>query len=301
LRERAISRGWQLETSGNADWSKGSFIGTSDQHNEVHLYSPFIRNRWRIFADEWFDNGNFARGNVTRQRSALGIRYGYERQSIWGEVAGDTGTAGSTIAGSVGADIGFADHWTLRGEADSDNLSEVQLIAALGSVRARGVNLNLGWHANELRAGTVGLQRLLFTDGNQRLILSGEWNEQIHRSPHLDVNLSPQVWASFNSMNENRVYFNPKEEFSAGPQVAIDWITWRRYERSFHQQLTAYVAPQWQQNYGAGPAGSMSYVQAWKLSDRFGLNCGVAWNSQPYDGSNESYTALKYGITFGSQ
>jgi biofilm PGA synthesis protein PgaA len=301
LRDRAIERGWQFRVQGDSAWSSGSYIGTSDQHNEAHLYSPFLRNRWQIFGHGVFDNGDFTQGKATRVRSGAGITYNYERQSVWGEVAADTGTAGTKVAGSIGGDFAFGDHWLLRTKADSDNVEDIPLIATLGGVRARGADLNLGWHASELRAANIGAQRLLFTDGNQRLAITGRWDEHVRTSPRLGVSVAPSLWASTNSKDTNRLYFNPKSDFSLGPQVTFDWLTWRRYERSLNQEIGAYAAPYWQHGYGTGTAGSASYTIRWKPIKRFGFFCGVKWNSQPYDGSNESYTALNYGLILGSQ
>lgn len=301
LAQRSIIRGWQLEVAGDAAWSSGVFLATTDQHNEAHLYTPLLRNRWRLFAHGWADHGSFVQGDVTRYRSGGGISYNYARQSVWGEVAEDTGTGGDTLAGSLGVNFNLGDHWSVSAVGDSDNLADVQLIAGLNRVRARGVNASLGWRASELRSATLGMQRLLFSDGNQRLVLSGVWNERVHTSPHLSVTLSPQAWASFNSRDAGRIYFNPRSNASLGPQVAVDWLTWRRYDRSLRQELTLYAASSWQQNYDYGAAGSASYLQRWKLGRRVGLYYGVLWNTQPYDGHNEHYTALQYGLTVGSQ
>jgi biofilm PGA synthesis protein PgaA len=301
LRDRAIERGWQLQVAGVAEWSSGVYIGTSDQHTEAHLYSPFIDNRWRVYGHELFDDGNFTEGYATRSRSSLGISYDYRRQSLWGEIAGDTGSAGTQIAGSLGVDFNLGDHWNLRAEGDSDNMADVPLIAVLAKVHARGANVNLGWRASELSAANVGLQRLLFTDGNQRTAFTGVWEQRVGTSPRLDVNIDPNLWTSRNSMNEDRLYFNPQRDFSLGPRVTLDWLTWRRFDRSVHQEITAYGAPYWQSGFGTGPTGAAGYTLRWKLGNRLGLYCGGTWNSQPYDGSNESYTALRYGLTLGSQ
>jgi poly-beta-1,6 N-acetyl-D-glucosamine export porin PgaA len=301
LHDRAIERGWQLHVAGNAAWSSGSYIGTSDQHNEARLSSPFLRNRWQVFGHGVFDNGEFARGNATRARSGAGISFSYERQWLWGEVAADTGTAGTSVAGDFGAEFGLSDHWRLRTEADSDNIEDVPLIAALGGVHARSVDLNVGWRGSELRAGNIGTQLLLFTDGNQRFSATGHWDERVRVSHRFGINIAPSLGISTNSKDQNRLYFNPQSDLSFGPQVTFDWVTWRRYERNLHQEIGMYAAPYWQHGYGTGTAGSASYTMRWKLSNRLGFFCAAKWNSQPYNGSNESYTALNYGLTLGSQ
>jgi hypothetical protein len=43
------------------------------------------------------------------------------------------------------------------------------------------------------------------------------------------------------------------------------------------------------------------YGQRWKLRSGLEWRCGLTWNGQPYDGTNEYRTALNTGITWGSQ
>jgi biofilm PGA synthesis protein PgaA len=299
LHARALERGWQLDTESISEWSSGSYLGSGDQHTEGHLYTPLIDNRWRVFAHELRDSGSFTEGDAARTRAGMGATYNYDRQLIWGEVAADTGTNGTHAAGNLGGSLNLGDRWTLRAEGDSDSFSDVQLKAVLAGVRARSVDLKLGWRTSELGAAHIGLQRALFSDGNQRAALTGAWDQRVWTSPRLQVNLSPEEWASSNSLNENRLYFNPSHDFSLGPRVTCQWLTWRRYDRSFHQELSAYTAPYWQQNHGTGGAFAASYAQHWKLGEGLALQAAVTWNTQPYDGKNETYTTLNLGLTWG--
>jgi biofilm PGA synthesis protein PgaA len=299
LRDRAIERGWQLDLESTLEWSSGTFLGSSDQHTEAHLYTPLIDNRWSVFAHELRDSGSFTAGDAARTRAGLGAAYNYDRQLVWGEIAADTGTYGTHAAGDIGAKLSFGDRWTFRAEGDS--VADVQLISVLAKIHARSVDLNLGWRGSELGAANIGLQRVLFSDGNQRAAISAAWDQRVWTSPRLQVNVSPEEWASSNSLDENRLYFNPKHDFSLGPRATFHWLTWRRYDRSFRQELSAYAAPYWQQNQGTGGAIAVSYAQHWKLGESLGFLWGITWNSQPYDGSNEPYTALNFGLTWGHQ
>jgi biofilm PGA synthesis protein PgaA len=301
LHARALERGWQLDTESISEWSSGSYIGSGDQHTEGHLYTPLIDNRWRVFAHEIRDSGSFTEGDAARTRAGLGATYNYNRQLIWGEVAADTGTNGTHAVGNLGGSLNLGDRWTLRAEGDSDSFTDVQLKAVLAKVHARSVDLKLGWRASELAAAHIGLQRVLFNDGNQRAALTGAWDHRVWTSPRLQVNLSPEEWASSNSLDENRLYFNPRHDFSLGPRATFQWLTWRRYDRSFHQELSVYSAPYWQQTHGTGGALAVSYTQHWKLGPGLGLQGAVTWNTQPYDGNNETYTTLSLGLTWGDQ
>jgi biofilm PGA synthesis protein PgaA len=299
LRDRAAERGWQLDLESVHEWSSGAFLGSSDQHTEAHLYTPLIDNRWSVFAHELRDTGSFSAGDAVRTRGGLGAVYNYNRQLVWGEIAADTGTYGTHAAGNAGAKLSLGDRWTFRAEGDSDSIADVQLISVLAKIHARSVDLNLGWRGSELGEGNVGLQRVLFSDGNQRAAISGDWKQRVWTSPRMQITVNGEEWASSNSRDEDRLYFNPRHDFSLGPRATFHWLTWRHYDRSFRQEFSLYTAPYWQQNYGAGGAFAVTYTQHWQLGQSLALLWGVTWNTQPYDGKNEPYTALNAGLTWG--
>ena len=161
--------------------------------------------------------------------------------------------------------------------------------------------MDLQWRASELRSAHGGLQRVLFSDGNQRAAISGAWSERLRATPHWQTSISADEWESTNSLNENRPYFNPSRDFALGPRATLDWLTWHRYDRSIHQKAEIYVAPYWQQHYGTASSVSINYGALLKTHQGLEWRWGLTWNTQPYDGMNETSTALNAGITWGSQ
>jgi biofilm PGA synthesis protein PgaA len=298
LRDRAIARGWQGEVHGGFERSSGKFIGTNET-SEAHLYSPLLDNRWRMYLHGWGDHGQFHAGETWRSRGALGMSFDYARQQLWAEAGADQNPAGAKLGVAAGADFSFGDHWTLGLTGDTDDLSQVQMIASLNDIHARSGNARLQWRASDLAEVGAGYGRQLFTDGNQRTIVSGTWDQRAWTTPHFQMILSPQVWTSWNSRDETRIYYNPKHDLSAGAAGTLRWVTWRRYERNFTQQLTVFGAPYWQQNYGTGYAVNSTYQQDWAFTRRFGAFGKVTWNSQPYDGKNEPYTDVTFGLSWG--
>lgn len=296
LSSEHIERGWQFDAETVFGWGSGVEVGSDDQHSEAHLDSPLLDNRWRIYLHELGDSGTFVIGSAERTREGAGVHYDYDRQEAWAEFAHDTGT--NRNAGNIGTKLSLGDFWTLRAEADSDSF-DVPVRALTGKVHGRSVDMNLGWRGSELVDADAGLQRVLFSDGNQRTAISGAWNERVWTTPRLQATVSAEEWTSSNSLNENRPYFNPQKDFSLGPRGALDWLTWRRYDRSFHQEVDFYVAPYWQQNYGTGASVAVHYAQRWKMRPGLDWHVGVTWNSQPYDGSSEHATSLESGITWG--
>ena len=298
LEGRAIDHGWKVDETSAFEWSSGRFIGTT-QHSEGHLYSPFADNRWRLYMHGVGDTGSFEQGTTWRSRTSLGVSYDYDRQTAWAEIVRDTGSAGVVAAGSLGAEFSLGDHWTFRAEGDTDNVTDVQLIAEIDGVHARSVDLSASWRQSELRSVDIGLQRLLFSDGNQRAAVTGSWKQRIWTSPRVQMNIETQQWTSTNSEDENRIYFNPAHDFSLGPKASVHWLTWRHYDRSLSQDFTFYAAPYWQKNYGVGGSFVATYGQQWDIRRELGVFSSITWNSQPYDGSNEPYTDLTFGVKWG--
>jgi biofilm PGA synthesis protein PgaA len=298
LRDVNIERGWQADADTTIGWGNGIDVGTDDQHSEAHLYTPLYHNRWRAYGHELSDSGNFGTADAERTRGAIGVRYDYSRRQAWAEFGRDSGT--DRFAGVLGANLNLGDFFTLHAEADSDSF-DVPIRALTGNVHGRSLDSSLAWRASELRSASAGLARVLFSDGNQRAVVSGAWDQRVWTSPRWQTTISAEESSSTNSLNENRPYFNPKADFSLGPHVSIDWLTRRRYDRAFHQEADVYAAPYWQENYGVGRAVSVHYGQRWKLRSGLEWRCGLTWNGQPYDGTNEYRTALNTGITWGSQ
>ncbi|MGB6134361.1 MAG: poly-beta-1,6 N-acetyl-D-glucosamine export porin PgaA [Acidobacteriaceae bacterium] len=298
LKGLRIERGWGFDSDAVFAWGSGIEVGSSSQHSEAHLYSPLFNNRWRGFAHELSDSGNFGATSAERTRTSVGVSYDYDRQSATAEIGYDAGT--HRTAANLAAALALNDYWSFHLEADTDSF-EVPVRALTGNVHGRSVDADLEWRASELESAHGGLQRVLFSDGNQRAAISGAWTRRVETTPHWQTTISAQEWESGNSLNENRPYFNPSRDFGFGPSATVDWHTWHRYDRSFHQKVNLYVAPYWQANYGTGPSVSAEYDALLKTRQGLEWRLGVTWNTQPYDGMNETSTALNAGITWGSQ
>ncbi|MGB6725997.1 MAG: poly-beta-1,6 N-acetyl-D-glucosamine export porin PgaA [Terracidiphilus sp.] len=298
LKEVHIERGWGIDSDAIFAWGSGIQVGSSSQHSEAHVFSPLLDNRWRGFAHELSDSGNFGTSSAERTRSSVGVGYNYDRQSASAEIGYDAGA--HRTAANLATAVALNDYWTFHLEADTDSF-EVPVRALTGNVHGRSVDTDLEWRASELQSAHGGFERVLFNDGNQRAAISGAWTRRVWTTPHWQTTISAQEWESTNSLNEDRPYFNPRYDFTLGPRATVDWHTWHRYDRNFHQKVNLNVAPYWQANYGTRTSMSVDYNALLKTSQGVEWRVGLAWNTQPYDGMNETSTALHVGITWGSQ
>jgi biofilm PGA synthesis protein PgaA len=300
LTSRGIERGWQGSILSGYERSNGRYLGNM-LHSEASLYSPLMGYRWRAYIHGVGDSGEFAAGKTYRSRAAAGISYNYNRQAFWGEAGTDTTIAGWIPAGAAGAQFRLGDEWRLSAEGDSDNLADVQLIARLNGVRARSGKASLEWRQSESRSIQAASTKMLYNDGNRRLQITSSWEQRALTRPRLQINFTPQLWASANSKDQSRAYFNPKHDASIGMNTGINWITWRRYDQHLLQQFNVSAAPYWQEHYGFMGAVSTDYTQRWALTRRLGLVGKFVWNSHPYDGVREPYLDVSFGLTWGEQ
>jgi biofilm PGA synthesis protein PgaA len=300
LTNRGIERGWQASVLSGYEWSNGQYLGNM-LHSQAYLYSPLIGYRWRTYFHGIGDSGKFTAGTANRSRAAAGISYNYDRQSVWGEAGADSTIEGWIPTGAAGAQFRLGDQWRLSAEGDWDNVTDVQLIARLNDVRARSGRASLEWRQSESRSVQAAFTKMLYSDGNGRLQITSSWEQRALTRPRLQINLTPQLWASENSKDQNRVYFNPKHDASLGLDTGIDWITWRHYDQHLLQQFNISAAPYWQEHYGFMEAVSTDYTQRWALTRRLGLVGKFVWNSHPYDGVREPYLDVSFGLTWGEQ
>jgi biofilm PGA synthesis protein PgaA len=171
----------------------------------------------------------------------------------------------------------------------------------LNDVRARSGRASLEWRQSESRSVQAAFTKMLYSDGNGRLQITSSWEQRLLTRPRLQINLTPQLWASENSKDQNRAYFNPKHDASLGLDTGINWITWRHYDHHLLQQFNISAAPYWQEHYGFMGAVSTDYTQRWALTRRLGIVGRFMWNSHPYDGVRERYLDASFGLTWGAQ
>jgi biofilm PGA synthesis protein PgaA len=298
VRGMQFNRSWQFDAAANYGWGSGINVGANDNHSEAHLYSPLIHNRFRIYGHELRDGGDFITQTAARTRVGIGTRYNYNRKSAWAELAYDFGT--DRYAVNTGVEAGLGNHWSASAEFDSDSF-DVPSRALTGNTYGRSANFGIAWHQNELRSAGLHLQRVLFSDGNQRAALPATWSQRILTTPRLQGTLQAVEWSSRNSKDENRPYFNPAADFSVGPEATLNWLTWQSYNRSLTQVFDISSSPYWQKNYGVNRAFGAHYAQQWGIRDGVEFSWGVTWTTQPYDGVNEHRTVLEGAIRWGNQ
>jgi len=69
--------------------------------------------------------------------------------------------------------------------------------------------------------------------------------------------------------------------------LGAEWLTWRRYQRSFSQRVTYTFGRYWQDGFAPGALGDIRYEHTWRDDSHVSLKYGVGFGFHPYDGNRE--------------
>jgi biofilm PGA synthesis protein PgaA len=180
------------------------------------------------------------------------------------------------------------DEWRIRAAADS-HTSDIAFRAIQSGVSARKFELGATRLFQFSRSLLMGAAHYDFSDGNRRTEVNASWRERPYSAARLKIDTDVSVGASQNSRTDV-AYFSPARDQSVEGTITADWLTWRRYERSFKQFASATAGAYRQTGFGAKPVVGFRYAHEWSRSRHWGLQYGVAWLRRPYDGVQEQRT-----------
>ncbi|HMM50383.1 MAG TPA: poly-beta-1,6 N-acetyl-D-glucosamine export porin PgaA [Burkholderiaceae bacterium] len=269
--------------------------GTDDWRLDARVYTQPLRDRWRVFAQTSIAHADFAGDSVRWHREGLGAEYRARDLRLTAAVTdGSSGRTGLEAS----AARQFGDHWSveLLGSTVSANLP---MQAWRAGVRANEAAATVRYAVNESRSFAAGANRLGFSDGNDRTAGWASWFERWTSTPRWRFETTAWLGASRNSL-DGAPYFNPASDTTASVEAAAEWLTWRRYERSFRQRLAATVGSYSQEDFGSGAVLGLSYEHVWEFDRRLYLRYGIGRLLRPYDGerSGRSFATLSVNGRF---
>ena len=279
----------QLELSaGFGRSSDATPTGSDDWRLDARLYTQPLAHHWRVFAQTSTAHAEFASATARWHREGLGAEYRARDLRLSAALTG--GSSGRTGVEASGA-WRIDDHWSLELLGSSVS-NKVPMQAWLANVRASEASATGRYAVHESRNFAVGVTRMGFSDGNDRTGYWGSWFERWVSEPRWRLESTASLGASRNSL-DTAAYFNPESDLSATVEVAGEWLTWRRYERSFRQRLGASFGRYQQQGFGDGAFYGITYEHIWEFDRRLNLRYGIGRLLRPYDGERS-------GRTFGS-
>jgi len=276
-------------TAGFGRSSDATPTGTDDWRLDARVYTQPLADRWRVFAQSSIAHAEFAGDAVRWHREGLGAEYRARDLRLTAALTG--GSSGRTGIEASGTRQ-FGDHWSveLLGSSVSGNLP---MQAWRAGVRANEAATTVRYAVNESRSFAAGASRLGFSDGNDRTAGWLSWFERWASTPLWRFETTTWLGASRNSL-DGAPYFNPASDATATVEAAAEWLTWRRYERSFRQRVAATVGTYAQEGFGSGAVLGLSYEHIWEFDRRLYLRYGIGRLLRPYDGerSGRSFATL---------
>ncbi len=276
-------------TAGFGRSSDATPTGTDDWRLDARVYTQPLADRWRVFAQSSIAHAGFAGDAVRWHREALGAEYRARDLRLTAAVTdGSSGRTGIEASGTRQ----FGDHWSL-GLLGSSVSSNLPMQAWRVGVRANEAAATVRYAVNESRSFAAGASRLGFSDGNDRTGGWLTWFERWTSTPLWRFETTAWLGASRNSL-DGAPYFNPASDATATVEAAAEWLTWRRYERSFRQRASATVGTYSQEGFGSGAVLGLSYEHIREIDRRLSLRYGIGRLLRPYDGerSGRSFATL---------
>ena len=271
--------------------------GNQDQELLTTLYSPWNANGWRGFAQQHYIWSDYDTGAASYNRLGLGAEWRWARKRAWGMLSDDQLT-GDHVGVSGGWSQWLNDNWqySIRGDTYS---TDTPLRAKQAGLSGKSLSTNLVWRQNELRNAYLSLSVLAINDGNKRYALGSGISQRLWANAHHITTGGIDLFAQHNTQ-PGGAYFNPANTQSAALRLEHQWITWRRYERSFTQYFRATAGIGQQTDFGSFPVSSAYYEHRWAVSRTWELHYGIGWSSQSYDGQNEqrSYGLIGFSGVF---
>lgn len=236
---------------------------------------PYLLSR---YADATFPEG---RAEYDRVGLGLGLQHGAHRGALELHRNRTGGNTGLTAA----YDLRAGDHLSFGTRFESFS-TDVPLRARGQDIEGWKAELGSRWQFDEAAAIRMNISRLELTDGNLRWAALMAYSHELHASAHRQTRGSFDLYGS-DAQQGGGPYFNPSRDASAYYQVEHDWLTWRRYERSFTQRFIGGGGGYWQKAFGTFAIGGLRYEHKWVFSARWQLRYGIGLSSRVYDGNRE--------------
>ncbi len=276
----------------------GSQAGAESLYSAELYSAPMSRllsDRTRLFSRLARASGQTRDGETeTRTRLDMGIDYRYRDMAAEAAVTRTLDTAISGLTLAVSRDL--SDAWQARAQLDTDVI-DLPAAALRDGVRAEALKLGLTWTLNESRQISGELSRTTFSDGNDRNAMHLSWKERWYANEKYKLDTIMGYSTTGNNLG-GRDYFNPSRDHELSLSLRNEWLTWRRYQRSFKQRAMVTVGQYWQDGFAPGTLADMHVEQEWSRDDVLGVQYGIGRSFHPYDG-NRDYRSYFYLTVFG--
>lgn len=257
------------------------FAGNKDRQYDWRFNSPWTDNGFRGYVLQYYRWANYQNGNGDFNRIGAGGEWLWDRMHAWVEV-----TNRQLTGDKAGVKLGWSqwlnDQWQYKIVGNTYSL-ETPLQAELEGLSGRIVRGELYWRQSESRSASISSSFLNISDGNLRISVLADYSQRIQASAH-HLTRAGILLSYDHNTKPGGGYYNPANLESLAVNFHHDWITWRRYKKSFTQNFEVSFGPERQSGFSTYLGYDFLYSHTWKLSRTWSLVYGVGWGSHVYDG-----------------
>jgi biofilm PGA synthesis protein PgaA len=297
-----------LVTGATRGFGRGHVAGNDDLVWDSTLYSGTFGDGLRVFANHHLARATFDGNTARHERAAMGIEITRRDWQLNAELGQDLRN-GHDTAWAIGGSRQFGDHLSLRARHESQT-NDFPLKGRLPDAE-NYLNAPRHLHGSKTLVGTVyqwnesrrlaaDLAYYDFNDGNRRKSLAVSYMERLYSGYGKTLDLHPALYASANTLRD-AFYFNPARDIAVSATLTGDWLTWRRYDKSFNQRAAITVGSYKQfsdvhapgggwmrEDYGWKLFHDVRYEHEWNVGPDFSTRYGIGTRRFPYDGVYET-------------
>ena len=291
LFEARASVNWVTDTEGE---NPGTDYYASEPSLNFLVYSPPINYDWRVYAGLSWAGGEFKEGRAQQFVTLGGLEYRIPELEASLEVRKDKVRGSEFGVGLYGVYMP-TDNWYFPFSLEKGSRN-APLRARNVKVTADAASIGAKYYWNESAMVGVNLGYMKFSDGNKRLTLGLNTTQRLWTWYDQYLDAWGGVYFSRNSKNDDRSYFNPKNDMAA--DVGLTWSTllWRKGDKSLRQDFSVGIG-QYKQEQASSvdkktksykdTIWNLDYSHSWDITDRFSAAYGVGYGRRVYDGDAE--------------
>ena len=309
-----LQRAWlrnqrpMLVTAATRGLGQGHVAGNDDLVWESTLYSGMFADGWRLFANHHLARAKFDGNQARHERAGMGIELTRRDWQVAAEIGRDLDN-GQDLAWSIGGSRQFGDHLSVRARHDSQTndfplkgrMPDAEnYLGAPRYLHASKTLVGAAYQWNESRRIAADLATYDFNDGNRRKSMAASWTERLYSGYGKTLDLQTAAYASANTLRD-AIYFNPARDIALSATLTGDWLTWRRYDKTFNQRLSVTLGSYKQfsdvrsaggdwmrETYGWNTFHDVRYEHEWNIGPDFSARYGIGTRRFPYDGVYET-------------
>jgi len=308
-----LLKAWQrnarplLTSSITQGFGQGHVVGNNDQLWESTLFSGMTFDGLRVFARHHKADATFNGQSANHERVGAGVEWTQRDVQSTFELGRDLHNSQDAVwAVSTAWQLDDQFSMRVRYESQTNDMplkarqpDAESYLGAATYLHADKTLLGAAYRWNESRRAAVDIASYNFNDGNHRQSLSANWFERLYSGYGRTLDLMTAAYTSANTLRDT-IYFNPKRDVAWSATLTGDWLTWRRYERSFNQRLALTLGTYHQtseifqdgvwvsQRYSWNTFQDIRYEHEWQWGPDVSTRYGIGLQRFPYDGVYET-------------